>query len=112
MGWIRGELEDTKLKDGTEKKGGLTLYMEALLGKVDQYLDAANTRQLVVEDVVKYTFSPVPGRWEIDGEALWPQLRNKKVSRTMAYDFVVVEKHTVQKEGYMRHTIKLLRPPE
>jgi hypothetical protein len=106
------------------------LYMEALLGKVDQYLDAANTRQLVVEDVVKYTFSPVPGRWEIDGEALWPQLRNKKVSRTMAYDFVpnkdkiaklvedgivplaVVEKHTVQKEGYMRHTIKLLRPPE
>jgi hypothetical protein len=130
IGWFRNELEDSKLKDGTVKKGGLTLYMEALLAKVDQYLIDQNTRQLEIDGVVRYTFSSVPGAYQINGEALWPTLRHYKISRSRAYDFVpnkdkiaklveegiiplaAVEKHTDQKEGYMRHTIKLLRPPE
>lgn len=104
--------------------------MEALLAKVDQWLEDQNTRKLVIEGVVQYTFSAIPGAYEINGEALWPKLRSRGISRTAAYDFKpnkdkiaklvesgaiplqLVEEHTSQKEGYMRHTIKLIDPPE
>jgi hypothetical protein len=118
------------MADTDKTKGAFTLYMNALFAKVDQHLDDANNRRLVVEGVVEYTFSPIPGNYVIDGEALWPKLRAKHISRSAAYDFVpnkdkiaklveegrvpveAVEKHTTQREGYMRHTVKLLRPPE